>query len=303
VTGKRMFSASSREDYPAVGDWVAVTELDDEQAVIEGIIPRRTVLRRKEAGGPEVQVIAANIDVAFIVQAIGRDFSVNRLERYAAMISVGGATPGVVLNKADLASGPEADTLMAEIRRRLPDVDIVMTSTVRDDGLDALRALLREGKTYCFVGSSGVGKSSIINQLLGVELIRVQEIGQKTGRGTHATTSRTLFVLANGAMVIDNPGMREFGLDSGEGVDVVFSRVVELAQTCQFSDCTHAHENGCAVRAAIDAGTLDEAQYESYAKLKRESEFQDMSGVERRRKDRAFGKYIKKVKEGVEKFK
>ena len=304
ITGKQMFRALSREDYPAVGDWVAVTELNAEQAVIRGVLPRRTVLKRKESGGSDAQIIAANVDVAFIVQAVGRDFSINRFERYAAMITSGGVRPSIILNKFDLISKSELDGMVSEIKTRLPEVDVLATSVVSEGGLDNLTAQLEKGKTYCFVGSSGVGKSSIINELFGEKILATKQISSQTNRGRHVTTTRALFVLNGGAMVIDNPGMRELGiLDSESGIGKVFDEIIEIAKSCKFSDCTHANESGCAVRAAIRSGILDEKRYESYEKLKRENEFHDMTNIEKRKKDHAFGKFIKKAKEQIEKYK
>ena len=304
ITGKQIFTASSREDYPAVGDWVAVTELNAEQAVIHGVLPRRTVLKRKESGGSDVQLIAANVDTAFIVQAVGRDFSVNRFERYAAMIAAGGVQPGIILNKSDLLSETKLGSLVSQIRLRLPNAQIIATSTITGSGLDGLTGSLEPGKTYCFIGSSGVGKSSIINRLIGSDQLVIGQISVKTNRGKHVTTARSLYLLDGGALVIDNPGMRELGiLDSESGIGAVFDKIVEIAKSCKFPDCAHVNEPGCAVRAAIESGICSQEQYESYAKLKSENAFHEMTNLEKRKKDRAFGKFIKKAKEQIEKYK
>jgi len=171
VTGKQIFDATSREDYPAVGDWVATTELDTEQAVIHGIIPRKTIIKRKYNDKNETQIIATNIDVAFIVESINRDYSLNRFERYFAIANDGGVKPVIILNKIDLISLDELDLKIKEIKDRFKDIDIIPISTVSNEGLDILKMYIEKGKTYCFLGSSGVGKSSLINKLLNKEII------------------------------------------------------------------------------------------------------------------------------------
>lgn len=296
ITGAMRSEAVSREDYPAVGDWVAISEIDSEKATINSVLPRRTVLRRKAADGANAQIIASNIDTAFIVQAVGRDFSINRLERAAALVAAGGIRTVVLLNKTDTASREETDTMIAGVRARMPDTDVLGMSAETQSGIDLLRPLLEAGKTYCFIGSSGVGKSTIINRLLGRDSQKTGAISESADRGTHVTTVRELIVLGSGAMVIDNPGMREMGVLGAEGgIGDAFSDIIELARSCKFGDCSHTTEPGCAVRDGIDAGTLDEMRLTSYDKLRRENAFHDMTALERRRKDKNFGKFIKKL--------
>jgi len=282
ITGKQMFGASSREDYPAVGDWLAITKLDKEQAVIHKILPRTTIIKRKygdknKAGEKnKTQVIATNIDVAFIVESVDRDYSLNRLERYFVIAKNGGAKPAIILNKIDLISKEELDLKLTQIKSRLTDIDIILTSTVTNEGLSELRKYITKGKTYCFLGSSGVGKSSLINKLLGENKIRTESISSHSDRGKHTTTSREMYFLENGGIVIDNPGMREVGMtDVSEGIDGLFDEIIALAEGCKYVDCTHTHEPGCKVLSAVKSGKLDEDKYFNYINLKKEAEYKE----------------------------
>jgi len=268
----------------------------DDQAIIHKILPRKTFLQRKAAGKDEPQPIAANIDVAFVVQAVDRDFNLNRFERYLTIISAGKIKPVIILNKIDLITKEALAEKVGQIRARFHDVAIETTSTADNTGIEKLGQMIKRGKTFCFVGSSGVGKSSIINKLLGQELLKTKMISTSTKKGKHVTTHRELFVLSNGGLVIDNPGIREVGVgDVGEAVANVFGDISELAKCCKFVDCTHDHEPGCAVLAALKAGDLSEGKYFNYIKLKKESDHYAMSTLEKRRKDRSFGRMVKKV--------
>ena len=304
ITGKMRFTASTREDYPAVGDWVLITPIDKEQAVIREILPRKTMLKRKSAGKTDVQIIASNIDVAFIVQSPDRDYSLNRFERYFSLAESGGIKPAVVLNKIDLIDDLDLEWRISEIKDRFKGTDIYATSAVTGKGMAELKKDIRKGLTYCFLGSSGVGKSSLINAFMGENLMRTGEISSHTERGKHITSHRQLFVLENGGLLIDNPGMREIGLlDSKTGIKSVFSEIQDLSGNCRFSDCTHTHEPGCAVLKAVKSGDLDKRKYENYIKLIKENEFHTMTRLEKREKDRDFGKFIKKVKKQIKKYK
>ncbi len=303
ITGKMRFAASTREDYPAVGDWVLITPLDKKQAVIHEILPRKAVLKRKSAGKTDVQIIASNIDVAFVVQSPDRDYSLNRFERYFSLAESGGIKPAVVLNKIDLIDELDLEWRISEIEDRFKGTDIYATSTVTGKGIADLMKGIKRGLTYCFLGSSGVGKSSLINRLLGKNLIKTGEISFHTNRGRHITSHRQLFILENGGLLIDNPGMREIGLlDSKAGIKTVFSKIQDLSKHCRFSDCTHTHEPGCAVLKAVKSGDLDKSKYENYIKLVRENEFHTMTRLEKREKDRDFGKFIKKAKKQIKKY-
>ncbi|MBN1288876.1 MAG: ribosome small subunit-dependent GTPase A [Actinobacteria bacterium] len=304
ITGKRMFEASSREDYPAVGDWVAITRLEQEQAVIHSILPRKTVLKRKYSGRFESQVIASNIDTAFIVESVDRDFSLNRFERYLTIVNEGNIRAVMVLNKADTVSERELNSRISQMRKRFKDIEIISTSAVDKDGIDVLTRCVRKGETYCFLGSSGVGKSTLINKLLGNDLVKTAGISGHTGKGTHTTTTREMYFLGSGGILIDNPGMREVGIaDSSAGVENVFDEIEELAAGCQFKDCTHMHEPGCAVLEAVEAGELDEDRYSNYLKLSKEAEFYEMTAQDKRRKERDFGKMIKNYRDHQKKNK
>jgi ribosome biogenesis GTPase / thiamine phosphate phosphatase len=298
ITGKQMHDAQAREDYPAVGDWVALEEIDEGRVIIRRVLPRKTLLKRKYSGSHGSQVIAANVDTAFIVESAGSGFSLNRAERYLALATDSGIKPVIVLNKIDLIPESEIEDKVSRLQTRFKGTDIVKASAVLADGLEEMAALIRSGETCCLLGSSGVGKSTLINRLLGEGTIKTATISSHTGKGKHTTTSRQIYFLTGGGMLIDNPGMREIGMtDARSGIEEAFSRIAELARGCRFADCTHVHEPGCAVREAVTRGELDEGMYANYLKLSREAEYYEMTSLEKRRKDREFGRFIKKAKE------
>ncbi|MFA5172851.1 MAG: ribosome small subunit-dependent GTPase A [Candidatus Paceibacterota bacterium] len=310
VTGKQMFNALSREDYPAVGDFVAITELNPEQAVIHGILPRKTIIKRrygdKDRAGEknETQIMATNIDVAFVVESVDEDYSLNRFERYFAIASDGGVKPAIILNKIDLISKEELNSKIIQIKNRFSGIDVILTSTKTLQGLNELKAYIASGKTYCFLGSSGVGKSSLINKLLGENIIKTEDISLSTGKGKHTTTNREMYFLENGGIVIDNPGMREVGMTDVEtGIENLFDEITLLAKKCKYADCSHIHEPGCEVLSALEKGELDEKKYYNYINLKKEAKYYEMSDFEKREKDRQFGKFIKKVKKDLKNYK
>jgi ribosome biogenesis GTPase len=291
VTGGQIFKAITREDLPIVGDWVMVEESGIDKWIIQNILPRKTILKTKD------QVIATNIDVAFIVESIDRDYNLNRFERYYVLVKEAKIKPVMILNKVDLISDAELVLKLEQLKSRFPDVDVISTSTINQEGIAQILSYVEKDKTYCFLGSSGVGKSSIINILLGKDKIKTLEISKSTGRGKHTTTNRTMYFLKNGAIVIDNPGMRKVGINnSGSGIDEVFEEVDILAKGCKFSNCTHNQEPDCAVQIAIKNKILDPAKFQNYLKLKKESDYNEMSAFEKRQKQKMFGIYIKKAK-------
>lgn len=301
VTGKRMLTASTRDEYPAVGDWVVIQNDTNTTKVIDDILPRQSVLRKKYAGKDATQLIAANIDVLFIVESVDRDYNLNRFERYIVLAKEGGVKPVIILNKCDLHRQDELDRYVEEISIRFPNINVLLTSTINESGLEQLNSFIQPGVTYCFVGSSGVGKSSLINQLLEKDNIKTGEIGEKTNRGKHTTTARAMYFMESGGIIIDNPGSREVGVtNSNTGIKEVFIDIENLAVKCKFSNCTHTDEPGCAVKEAMEAGEIDSAQYENYKKVQKEAQHFEMSEYAKRQKDRKFGQFLKKAKRDFE---
>ena len=264
--------AGRLEDHelPAVGDWAAVRPLDGERkAVIEAVLPRRSAFTRKEAWSRTVaQVVAANVDTVFLVTAFAGDLNARRLERYLTSAWDSGANPVVVANKADLADDRLLE--LAEVEAVALGVPVLVVSAATGEGLDELVPHLTPGRTVALLGSSGVGKSTLVNRLAGRELLATNEI-RKDGRGRHTTTHRELVPLPSGALLIDTPGMRELQLWADEEVlESTFAEIAELAAACRFSDCSHEHEPGCAVKSAIADGSLPRERFASYRKLQRE---------------------------------
>ena len=282
VTGRLRFTADSRLDFPAVGDWVAIESAGDSTAVIHAVLPRATVFARKAAGrATEPQVLAANVDTAWIVTDADRDFNLRRIERYLALVAESHASPVIVLNKADL--NDRSEELIREVRSIAGNVPAHPVSAARGSGMEALLPYLERGRTVALLGSSGVGKTSIINRLLGEDRLETGRVRESDGRGRHTTTRRQLVLLPEGGMVIDTPGMRELSLWAEESeVGAGFDDIETLARDCRFTDCRHSGEPGCAVAKAIEDGTLSRGRFESYAKLSRESRF-----LERKRNVRA----------------
>lgn len=295
ITGNMRFSARSREDFPAVGDWVALMPFGKDTAIIHRILPRHSVIKRQAVGQRgEVQLLAANIDFALLLQAVDRDFSINRLERYLTICNSSGVKPLVILTKADLASADRVGEISEAIRARIRDVPLVVVSNESRLGYDLIGKLLEKGKTYCMLGSSGVGKSTLLNNLSGRNIMKTGEISATINRGKHITSHRELFILDNGALLIDNPGMREVGIaDDSVGLETTFDSIARLSVRCRYVDCTHTVESGCAVREAVDSGELDKDSYANWLKLEKEREYFETSAADRKKKEKIFGKIIK----------
>lgn len=303
LSGKLRFSAQSSADRPCVGDWAAVQYHNaGELAIIHGVFPRKTFLRRKCAGKDvDFQMVAANIDTAFIVQSCHYDFNLRRFDRYLVMANEGHIEPTLVLTKTDLIPPDELDQKLAAVRQSGITTRILTLSNTTGVGVDEFRQLLVPGKTYCLLGSSGVGKTTMINRLVGRNAFDTKAVSV-TGEGSHTTARRQLVLLGQGAMLIDTPGMRELGImAASEALEGSFAEIHELAASCQYADCTHIQEPGCSVLMAVENGNLSEGRYKNYVKLKKESEFHELSYVEKRRKDKAFGKHIKSAKAQLKK--
>ena len=275
IAGRIHFQAQGAEDFPVVGDWVAVRERSGEEMMtILAILPRATRFARKVIGSrSQEQVVAANIDTVFIVHGLDTLVNSRRLERYLVLTAESGAQGVIVLNKADLANN--IGTIVDELRPVARGTPILPVSAVRGTGLDALLACLPPGSTGAMLGPSGVGKSTIVNRLLGEERLATGEVRLRDGKGRHTTSHRELVVLPDGGLLIDTPGMRELQMWGGEeGVQEAFDDIDALAAACKFRDCRHGEEPGCAVRSALDDGRLDAARFASFQKLQKEIAFQ-----------------------------
>ncbi len=305
ITGNLRFTAKGREDFPAVGDWVLLTTYDADFALIHKIFPRFSVIGRQAAGqSGEVQIIAANIDYAFVVQAIDRDFNINRLERYLIICNSSNVTPVIVLSKIDLIDERQISVILEDVKARINNVKVIAVSTVSQVGIDDMNALIEKGKTYCMLGSSGVGKSTLLNNLAGKSIMRTDTISKSTNKGRHVTSHRELVILENGGILVDNPGMREVGInDSGSGFEITFDIIYNLSQQCKFKDCTHTNEIGCAVLEAVNEGILNVASYENYIKIGKEKAHFEATIAERQKKEKDFGKFLKNYKKQMKKNK
>jgi len=282
LAGKLRYEAAGRGELPAVGDWVALQLRPEGRGTIRAVLPRRTTISRKvNLSETEEQVLAANVDTIFLVSSLNRDLNIRRLERYLATAWESGANPAIVLNKADLCPVEDRAELLAGVEAVAFGVPVHTVSAVTGEGLDELAGYFAEGRTVVLLGSSGVGKSTLINRVIGDERLETQEIREGDDRGRHTTTHRELLRIPGRGLVIDTPGLRElqlWGGEGSEGLGETFQDVVDLAAACRFADCAHETEPGCAVRDAIRAGTLPAERLDSYRKLQRE-----LARLERRR--------------------
>jgi ribosome biogenesis GTPase len=298
LIGKIIFSASSPNDYPAVGDWILANFYDENTfAIIHELLPRKSLLKRKTPGKKvDFQLIAANIDVAFIVQSLNENFNLRRLERYLVMVKESNIQPIILLSKSDLLSKEDIANKIDEIQKIMPRLQVVPFTNENEFGLDSVKEILKSGLTYCLLGSSGVGKTTLINNLIGESIYKTKTVSKKASKGRHATTHRQLIKLDSGAMIVDTPGMRELGNFSVDtGLGETFSEIVALSQKCYFNDCTHVGEKGCAVLDAVEKSLLPADRYQNYMKMTKESTYYEMSYLDKRKKDKQFGKLCKTV--------
>lgn len=305
VTGNLRFSAKSREDFPAVGDWVSLTVYNPDFSIIHKIFPRSSVISRQAVGQfGEIQIIATNVDFAFLIQAVDRDFNTNRLQRYLTICYSSNVSPVIVLTKTDLISEQKTAEIIDSINQRIENIPVVAISNETQNGYETLRKFIEKGKTYCMLGSSGVGKSTLLNNLSGKTIMRTDVISSSTSKGRHITSHRELIALDNGGILIDNPGMREVGIvDNANGLETTFDKIISLSQKCKFRDCKHITETGCSVLEAVENGEIERNSYESYLKMEREKALFESTVAERRKKDRDFGKMIKNYKKEMKRNK
>ncbi|WP_270182573.1 ribosome small subunit-dependent GTPase A [Alkalihalobacillus sp. CinArs1] len=270
LSGKYRYEAAQRDDLPAVGDWVMATLLlEEKRAIIHDLIPRKTKFSRKAAGNTtDEQIVAANIDTVFLVNALNQDFNLARIERYLVMAWESGANPVIVLSKSDLCD--DADTKADSVEGIAIGVPVHIVSSSTGEGLEALEPYVSDGKTVALLGSSGAGKSTLINKLYGSDIQLVQGIRDDDGKGRHTTTSRELIVLETGGILIDTPGMRELQLWDASSMTNSFQDIEALSENCFFRDCTHTGEPKCAVLSAIEEGSLEQRRFDNYKKFERE---------------------------------
>jgi ribosome biogenesis GTPase len=297
ITGNLRFTALTRADFPAVGDWVAMIVYDSKMAIIHKVLPRKSVLERQAVGkSGEKQIISSNIDTALIVQSIDNNFNINRIERYLTICYSSGIEPVVIISKIDLADNDEIAEVKRDLNAREKKIKTILFSNTTLEGFDQILDLLLKGKTYCVVGSSGVGKSTLINNLLKKNVLKTAAISKSTNKGIHVTSHRELFVLEGGGIIIDTPGMKELGVTNNlTGIKTTFEEIFNLTLRCKFPDCTHTKETGCAVLEALDRKVIDIHSLENFKKIQREQQRFQITVAEKHKKDMEFGRYAKSV--------
>ena len=272
ISGKLRHEAKNRSDYPAVGDWVTIKPMENDQVIIYEILPRKTIIERQAIGRfGKKQTIATNVDVAFVMQDITYDFNLNRLDRLIAICFASKIQPVVVLTKIDIADKSELADKMAQINKRFNEIAILMLSNKSMEGFPAIQRIIEYGKTYCFIGASGAGKSTLINNLVGEKVMLTKTLREKSHKGQHTTSHRELFILKDSGILIDTPGMRELGVaESFKTLESTFEIIFTLATSCKYSDCTHLIEPECAVRVALEKNEIDQSYYDNFLKMKEE---------------------------------
>ena len=293
ISGKLMHEAKSRADYPAVGDWVAIKQMEEREAIIHEILPRKTIIERQAIGRfGKKQTIAANVDTAFVLQDIAHDFNLNRLDRLIAIGFASKIQPVVILTKIDVEEKSELADKAAQIKKRFTDIPILFLSNKSMEGFSAIQQLIEYGKTYCFIGASGAGKSTLINNLVGEKVMLTKSLREKSKKGQHTTSHRELFILKDSGILIDTPGMRELGIaESYKTLEATFEIIFTLSESCKYSDCTHLIEPGCAVRLALENNEIDQSYYDNFHKMKEEQ-----NQFELNKKGIKDKKMIKKIK-------
>lgn len=272
IRGKAKGRLGRRDEFPAVGDWVILREyLDENKAIVHGILPRVSQFTRKAAGtGTHMQIVAANLDYVFILTSLNNEFNLRRIERYLTLAWESGANPVIVLTKADLCSDVQAK--VSEVESIAFGVPIHAVSSINEEGLESIHPYLKKGITIGLLGSSGVGKSTLINRLLGKDILRTNEVREGDDRGKHTTTHRELVVMPEGGLIIDTPGMRELQVwEVDDGLNQLFEDIIDLSEQCKFNDCLHRKEPGCAVKQAIKNGELDQERLDNYNKMEKEA--------------------------------
>lgn len=297
VTGNLRFTASSRADFPAVGDWVSLNTYEKGLGIIHNVLPRKTVLERQTVGKfGEKQIISSNIDAALVIQSIDNNFNINRLERYLTICYAASIEPILLISKIDLANQDEISSALEAPVLKQKKIKIIPMSNTSLEGFDDVRSILKKGKTYCVIGSSGVGKSTLINNLLKRDVIRTGTISESTNKGRHITSHRELFVLDNGAIIIDTPGMKELGvIEDQDGIRNTFEDIYNISRNCKFNDCTHTKESGCAVIEAVEKGIINEKSLENFRKIEREQKRFQVTIAEKHKKEMETGRLYKLI--------